>query len=172
MVNNPKDTHYAILKPENKIVFGWEYGNIPSEELKADKNYYFFDDMKENGFNPKDIAIWGKSKCIKSGLNPDEDSSWSNGMEYFRSLPENKQAVKKSITESQLKAIIKGMVKKSINEGMSADNPDNEAWMELEDSIGAQEMLDCIFQWSSSDQIHQWIEWFREEGYFDNEDYR
>ena len=28
-------------------------------------------------------------------------------------------------------------------------------------------MLECLFQWASSDQIEKWLEWFDEEGYFE-----
>ena len=72
------------------------------------------------------------------------------------------------INEKGLKSIIAESLKKVLNEGMLSDNPAFEKWEYLEDMVGAEKMLDCIFRWSSVEQIEQWIEWFEEEGYFDN----
>lgn len=74
------------------------------------------------------------------------------------------------INEKRLKSIIAESLKKVLNEGMLSDNPAFEKWEYLEDMVGAEKMLDCIFRWSSAEQIEQWIEWFEEEGYFDNLD--
>ena len=74
------------------------------------------------------------------------------------------------INEKGLKSIIAESLKKVLNEGMLSDNPAFEKWEYLEDMVGAEQMLDCIFRWSSAEQIEQWIEWFEEEGYFDNLD--
>lgn len=74
------------------------------------------------------------------------------------------------INEKRLKSIIAESLKKVLNEGMLSDNPAFEKWKYLEDMVGAEKMLDCIFRWSSVEQIEQWIEWFEEEGYFDNLD--
>ena len=71
------------------------------------------------------------------------------------------------INEKRLKSIIAESLKKVLNEGMLSDNPAFEKWEYLKDMVGAEKMLDCIFQWSSSDQIEKWIEWFDEEGYLD-----
>ena len=74
------------------------------------------------------------------------------------------------INEKRLKSIIAESLKKVLNEGMLSDNPAFEKWEYLEDMVGAEKMLDCIFRWSSVEQIEKWIEWFEKEGYFDNLD--
>ena len=74
------------------------------------------------------------------------------------------------INEKGLKSIIAESLKKILNEGMLSDNPAFEKWEYLEDMVGAEKMLDCIFQWSSSDQLEKWIDWCEEEGYFENLD--
>ena len=74
------------------------------------------------------------------------------------------------INEKGLKSIIAESLKKVLNEGMLSDNPAFEKWEYLEDMVGAEKMLDCIFRWSSAEQIEKWIEWFEEEGYFENLD--
>lgn len=71
------------------------------------------------------------------------------------------------INEKGLKSIIAESLKKVLNEGMLSDNPAFEKWEYLQDKVGAEKMLDCIFQWSSVEQIEKWIEWFEEEGYLD-----
>ena len=57
---------------------------------------------------------------------------------------------------------------KSLKEGTT--NVDiHDIWDNLLMNVGAETMLNCIYQWSSSDQIEQWIEWFKEEDYIDDE---
>ena len=75
--------------------------------------------------------------------------------------------MEKKLNEKSLRAIIAESLKKVLNEGMTVDNPALEKWEYLEDTVGAERMLDCIFQWSSSSQIEEWIQWFEEEGYLD-----
>lgn len=91
-INDPDYTHYAILKPQGKIVFGWDYNGYDPADLRNDKRYYFITDMVDNGFNPKDIKILTKKACIRQGINPDEDSNWTQGSDYMvneESLSEN-----------------------------------------------------------------------------------
>ena len=83
-INDPAYTHYAILKPINKIVFGWDYSGYDNSELRQFKSDYFIQDMIDNGFNPRDIKILTKNGCIKQGINPDDDASWDNGFDYMQ----------------------------------------------------------------------------------------
>ena len=73
------------------------------------------------------------------------------------------------VNESQLKEMIKESIKRHLNEG-TTDNEIADKWNQVQEAIGAQQMLDCIFQWSSSDQIEQWLQWFEDEEWisFDN----
>lgn len=82
-INDQNYTHYAILKPIDKIVFGWDYSGYDASELRTDKRYYFIDDMVDNGFNPRDIKILTKNATIKAGLDPDDDTNWDNGTDYM-----------------------------------------------------------------------------------------
>lgn len=77
-VNNNNYTHFAINKQTNLIVDGWDYSNYDSYELKNNKNYYFYDDLKDNDFNPKEYKILTYKGCLKQGINPDDDKQWSN----------------------------------------------------------------------------------------------
>lgn len=47
----------------------------------------------------------------------------------------------------------------------TTDTRVQELWEELKQTVGVETMLDCIYDWSSSDDIEQWIGWFEDEGY-------
>lgn len=76
------DTHFAILKPINKIIFSWDYSGYDNSELREFKKDYFMDDIVDNGFNPKDVKILTKNACLKQGINPEDESCWDNAYEY------------------------------------------------------------------------------------------
>ena len=71
------------------------------------------------------------------------------------------------LDEKKLKTIIAESLKKVLSEGMTTDNPNLDKWMYLQERVGAESMLECIFNWSSSSQIEEWLQWFEDEGYFD-----
>ena len=76
--NDPSYTHYAVNKKTNLIVNGWDYSDVDSSDLSMDKNYYFYDDMADYGFNKHDYAILTKKSCLRRGINPDNNEAWSN----------------------------------------------------------------------------------------------
>lgn len=82
-INNQNYTHFAVLKPIKKIVNGWDYADVDPVDLRNFRKAYFFDDMIDYGFDPKDIKILTKRACIGYGLDPDDDNSWDNGSEYI-----------------------------------------------------------------------------------------
>lgn len=72
-------THFAVNKKTNLIVNGWDYSDYDNSELRAYANDYFWDDMRDNEFNPKDYRILSRKGCLKLGINPnDMDNCWSN----------------------------------------------------------------------------------------------
>jgi len=75
-----------------------------------------------------------------------------------------KQVLK--INESQLMNIIAEATKRILKEGTSF-NDNIKKWQYLKETAGDEQMLECLFQWASSDQIEKWLEWFDEEGYFE-----
>lgn len=93
-INNQNYTHFAILKQNGKIVNGWDYSDYDPNELRSDKKYYFTQDIIDYGFNPKDIKILTKKSCIKQGINPDDDSCWTNGFEF------KNESINKGLSES------------------------------------------------------------------------
>lgn len=76
--NNQGYTHFAVNKETNKIVNGWDYSDIDSDELRTFKRDYFTVDLVDYGFNPKDYKIWTYRHCVNKGINPDDNNNWSN----------------------------------------------------------------------------------------------
>lgn len=76
--DNPSNTHYAIHKPTNKIVFSWDYSGYDPAELRQYKKDYFVNDVIEMGMDPKEIAIWTRRRCMNKGLDPSNDTNWGN----------------------------------------------------------------------------------------------
>lgn len=65
--------------------------------------------------------------------------------------------------------MIREAVTKTLNEG-TTDATAYERWDYIKEMAGCEQMLDCIFSWSSSDQIEEFLEWFKDEGYLDGYD--
>jgi DNA repair protein RadC len=60
--NHKKNTHFAIHKPTNSIVFTWDYNNYDTKELNAHKDDYFY-------FDVKDIVSGNVDKYVKSDFS-------------------------------------------------------------------------------------------------------
>ena len=73
---NPKYTHFAILKSNNKIINGWEYGDIDVEDLKSDKEHYFYYDIKDLDLKPKDVKILTRKALERRNINPFDTNNW------------------------------------------------------------------------------------------------
>lgn len=72
-------THFAVNKKTNLIVNGWDYSDYDNSELRAYADDYFWDDMRDYEFNPKEYRILSRKGCLKLGINPDDiDNCWSN----------------------------------------------------------------------------------------------
>ena len=76
--NDPNNTHYAVNKATNKIVFSWDYSGYDSAELNQFKKDYFVVDLLDMELDPKQYTILTKASCIKRGINPDDDQCWAN----------------------------------------------------------------------------------------------
>ena len=78
-VNDNNYTHFAVNKYTNLIVDGWDYSGYDSDELRQFKRDYFFDDLRDNGYNPKVYKILTLKGCNKAGLDVNNQSTcWSN----------------------------------------------------------------------------------------------
>lgn len=75
---NPKYTHFAVDKNDNKIVNGWDYTGVDHEELKSFPKDYFSNDLSEMGVNPKNFSILTKGSLAKRNIDPSNWSNWKN----------------------------------------------------------------------------------------------
>ena len=75
-------THFAVNKQTNKIVNGWDYSGKDGAELRQFKQDYFMKDLADNGLNPENYTILTVSGCKRRGINPFDDSNWTND-DYF-----------------------------------------------------------------------------------------
>jgi hypothetical protein len=73
---NPAYTHFAVLKTTGKIVNGWDYKGYDQDELRADKKYYFLNDIKDNQIDPKAVVILTKKYLLAHGTNPYDYANW------------------------------------------------------------------------------------------------
>ena len=87
-MNNNGYTHFAVSKTSSKIVDGWDYSGYEPSELKQFKKDYFIDDLIGNGFNPKDIRILTLKGLKREGIDPNDDSNWSQGIENMNESTE------------------------------------------------------------------------------------
>ena len=72
-------THYAVNKNTKLIVDGWNYKGIDPKELHMYRRDYFFDDLEESGFDPKEYKILTYNACKANGIDPkDKMNFWSN----------------------------------------------------------------------------------------------
>lgn len=73
------------------------------------------------------------------------------------------------LTEGQLRNIIRSNVKRALNEG-STDNSLYNKWMDIIENVGAEAFLDNIWNWLSSDQLEQIVEYAAQDGLIDDEE--
>lgn len=83
-IDDMVNTHYAVLKPIQKIVFSWDYNGYDPSELRLGRDTYFKQDIVDLGFDPKDIKIMTRKACVRMGIDPTDDSNWDNGTEYMK----------------------------------------------------------------------------------------
>lgn len=73
------DTHFAIYKPQNKIIFSWDYSDVDPAKLRRSPRYYFMGDLIDNSIHPKEVKILNRSTCVRMGLDPAKAENWTNG---------------------------------------------------------------------------------------------
>lgn len=72
----------------------------------------------------------------------------------------NKKLIK--LTESELNRMISKAIRKTLNEG-TTDEEITQKWEELKEVVGCEQMVEDIFNYLSSDQIEQLVEWFNQD---------
>lgn len=83
--NNTPDegsyNYFAVSKLTGKIINAWDYNGYDPEELRRFKKDYFTDDLLDNELDPKKVKIITLRGLKRLGIDPDDDSNWSNGDE-------------------------------------------------------------------------------------------
>jgi hypothetical protein len=73
-------SHFALLKETNHILYGFDYSNVDSEELKENKNEYFLNVLSEvygSDISAKDVVVVKSSKLNKLGIKDYlNESNW------------------------------------------------------------------------------------------------
>ena len=93
------ETHFAIHKPTNSIVFTWDYNGYEPDELKYAKDDYFFNDVEDEAeamvdkFRKGDFVIVTKKGLDKRGIDLNNYLRFQ-GQKYDK-LNENKKTMKR-----------------------------------------------------------------------------
>ena len=74
------DTHFAIYKPQNKIIFSWNYSDVDPVDLRNRREEYFTTDIRDNGINPKDVKVLSRNMVVRMGLDPTKQENWTNNV--------------------------------------------------------------------------------------------
>lgn len=102
-INNTTDegsyNYFAVSKITGKILNGWDYNGYNPVELKEYKKDYFIDDLVDYGFDPKKIKILSLKGLKRAGIDPDDDSNWSNGDECLAENKVRKGKLKENVDE-------------------------------------------------------------------------
>lgn len=91
---NPKYTHFAVLKNTGKIINGWEYEGYDPQELKMEKDWYFWTDIKDMDISPKVVSILTKQYLERNGINPFDVNNWHQGQHDDSSFMSDKDSQK------------------------------------------------------------------------------
>ena len=73
------------------------------------------------------------------------------------------------MNNNRLRQIIRESIYKAINEGTTSDDT-FEKWELLKEQVGCEQMVNDIFNYLSSDQLEQLIEWFNQDYDLFNQD--
>lgn len=144
-------------------------------------NYYEIEDYlvaqaREEGIDENDDAAFDAfcqqnereiQEMIINNGEKEEDPFENNGFNESKKMKKN--TIK--LDENRLQSIVAESIKKIVKEGMLPDNPYAYYWDEIETQLGAEQMLNDIFQYLDSSMLEQIIRWFDGDydfGFFDS----
>ena len=73
------------------------------------------------------------------------------------------------MNQNRIKQIVRESLYRAINEGTTSDDT-FEKWELLKEQVGCEQMVNDIFNYLSSDQLEQLIEWFNQDYDLFNQD--
>ena len=68
------------------------------------------------------------------------------------------------INESKIRSIVRNNVKRVLNESSSDQNLYNQ-WLDIQESVGAEQFLDCIWNWLGDTDLKAIVSYAIEDGY-------
>ena len=68
-----------------------------------------------------------------------------------------------------LKSIVRNSVKRVLNEGSTNQNLYNQ-WLDIQETIGAEQFLDCIWNWLSDTDLEAIVSYAIQDGYISDPD--
>lgn len=76
------------------------------------------------------------------------------------------------MNQNRIKQIVRESLYRAINEGTTSDDT-FEKWELLKEQVGCEQMVNDIFNYLSSDQLEQLVEWFNQDYdlWYNNEDF-
>lgn len=66
------------------------------------------------------------------------------------------------MNQNRIKQIVRESLYRAINEGTTSDDT-FEKWELLKEQVGCEQMVNDIFNYLSSDQLEQLVEWFNQD---------
>ena len=66
------------------------------------------------------------------------------------------------MNQNRIKQIVRESLYRAINEGTTSDDT-FEKWEILKEQVGCEQMVNAIFNYLSSDQLEQLVEWFNQD---------
>jgi len=73
-------THFAIFKSTNQIMDGWNYSDIETDDLNSDKNFYFYNDLKDNfpeeKINSTTVKLVTRKFLDRNNIDPENIDNW------------------------------------------------------------------------------------------------
>ena len=73
------------------------------------------------------------------------------------------------MNQNRIKQIVRESLYRAINEGTTSDDT-FEKWELLKEQVGCEQMVNDIFNYLSSDQLEQLVEWFNQDYDLFNQD--
>lgn len=148
-------------------------GNLVSGGKRSDRNYVinksgnYLGNQEYEWHNPSEDDWYGNSSPWREptyrktiGKVTPDDIDTLKRVNKEKLIPENNMA---KLNEKQLRKVVAECVKRALKEGMTADNPNFGKWNEAKEVLGAETMLDAIFQYLDVSKLEQILGWLNQD---------
>jgi hypothetical protein len=73
---NKDYTHFLVDKSNNKILFGWDYSEVDSDDIRSYTRMDIRDMFSEK--KPSELQVISRENLKRKGINPFDSSNWEN----------------------------------------------------------------------------------------------